>query len=41
MINSTAEATEKRIQSFAAIHGCSEMGYPDPAPETTSSTRSA
>ena len=30
-INSTAEATEKRIQSFTASHGC-----PDPAAETTS-----
>jgi GGDEF domain-containing protein len=36
MINSTAEATENRIQSFAAIHGC-----PDPNPEMTLSTRSA
>jgi hypothetical protein len=25
MINATADATEKRIQSFAAIHGCPDL----------------
>ncbi len=32
MIDSTAEATEKRIQAFAAIHGC--PGPPDPSLES-------
>jgi GGDEF domain-containing protein len=50
VIDTTAEATEKRIQAFAAIHGCPEvgcpevgcpeMGRPGPVPETASSTRS-